>query len=70
MAQESKHFHCKDVGYDCDWQLEGENEDAMFPAIEAHAAEGLWFVTVHPIRRWKWPHRARYRRYESCLRAV
>jgi predicted small metal-binding protein len=39
MAQESKHFHCKDVGYDCNWQLEGTTEDAMLPVIEAHAAE-------------------------------
>jgi predicted small metal-binding protein len=39
MARESMHFHCKDVAYDCNWQLEGKSEDAMLPVIEAHAAE-------------------------------
>jgi predicted small metal-binding protein len=39
MSEHKKHFHCRDVGYDCDWQLEGESEDAMLPVIEAHAAE-------------------------------
>ena len=34
-----KHFHCKDVGYECDWQLEGDSEDQMLPVIEKHAAE-------------------------------
>jgi predicted small metal-binding protein len=35
----AKHFHCKDVGYDCEWQLEGESEEQMLPIIEQHAAE-------------------------------
>ena len=35
MAQETKkHFHCKDVGYDCEWHLEGDSEDQMLPIIE------------------------------------
>ena len=39
MANEKKHFACKDVGYDCMWQLEGDSEDQMLPIIERHAAE-------------------------------
>ena len=40
MAEESKkHFHCKDVGYDCEWQLEGDSEDQMLPIIEQHAKD-------------------------------
>jgi predicted small metal-binding protein len=40
MAQgEKKHFHCRDVGYECDWQLEGDSEEQMLPMIERHAAE-------------------------------
>lgn len=39
MANGKKHFACKDVGYDCNWQLEGDNEDQMLPVIEKHAAE-------------------------------
>ena len=35
----AKHFHCKDVGYDCPWSLEGESEEEMLPKIEAHANE-------------------------------
>lgn len=35
MADETKkHFHCKDVGYACDWQLEGNSEEEMLPLIE------------------------------------
>jgi predicted small metal-binding protein len=34
-----KHFHCRDVGYECDWQLEGDREEQMLPVIERHAAE-------------------------------
>ncbi len=34
-----KHFHCKDVGYDCTWELEGKSEEEMLPVIEKHAAE-------------------------------
>ncbi len=34
-----KQFHCKDVGYDCEWHLEGSSEDEMLPVIEQHAAE-------------------------------
>jgi predicted small metal-binding protein len=37
MAQDSK--QCKDIGYVCDWQLEGQSEDAMLPVVEVHAAE-------------------------------
>lgn len=33
------HFACKDVGYDCTWTLDGENEEQMLPVIEKHAAE-------------------------------
>ena len=33
-----KHFHCRDVGYDCTWELEGVSEEEMLPKIEAHAA--------------------------------
>lgn len=41
MAEGSglKHFHCKDVGYDCEWGIEGRSEDEMLRKIEAHAAE-------------------------------
>ncbi len=39
MADGTKHFHCKDVGYDCEWQLTGSSEDEMLPQIEQHAAE-------------------------------
>ena len=39
MAEGTKHFHCKDVGYDCEWQLTGNSEDEMLPEIEQHAAE-------------------------------
>ena len=40
MAEnEVKHFHCKDVGYDCEWHLEGTSEEEMLPIIEKHAAE-------------------------------
>ena len=39
MENETKHFACKDVGYDCTWQLEGQSEDEMLPIIEKHAAE-------------------------------
>ncbi len=39
MADGTKHFHCKDVGYDCEWQLSGTSEDEMLPKIEQHAAE-------------------------------
>ncbi len=34
-----KQFHCKDVGYECEWQLTGSSEEEMLPMIEAHAAE-------------------------------
>ncbi len=39
MSQDKKVFHCKDVGYECEWQLEGSSEDEMLPVIEKHAAE-------------------------------
>jgi predicted small metal-binding protein len=39
MSEQKKHFHCKDVGYDCSWELEGTSEDEMLPIIEQHAAE-------------------------------
>lgn len=39
MSQEKKVFHCKDVGYDCEWHLEGSSEEEMLPVIEKHAAE-------------------------------
>ena len=40
MAQQgSKHFHCKDVGYDCEWQLDGDSEEQMLPVIEEHAKD-------------------------------
>ncbi len=34
-----KRFHCKDVGYACEWHLEGRSEEEMLPVIEKHAAE-------------------------------
>ncbi len=34
-----KHFHCKDVGYDCTWSLTGSSEEEMLPKIEEHAKE-------------------------------
>ena len=39
MADGVKHFHCKDVGYDCEWGLEGSSEEEMLPKIEEHAKE-------------------------------
>ena len=36
---ETKQFHCKDVGYDCEWHLEGSSEEEMLPIIEDHAAK-------------------------------
>ena len=36
---EKKVFHCKDVGYDCEWHLEGNSEEEMLPIIEQHAAD-------------------------------
>ena len=39
MSDQTKHFRCKDVGYDCTWELEGASEDEMLPIIEQHAAE-------------------------------
>ncbi len=39
MSQEKKLFHCKDVGYECEWQTEGTSEEEMLPIIEKHAAE-------------------------------
>ncbi len=47
MSETKKHFHCKDVGYDCTWELEGANEDDMLPVIEQHAAE------VHNLTQFK-----------------
>lgn len=38
-TQNTKTFHCKDVGYDCEWKLEGSSEEEMLPRIEQHAAE-------------------------------
>ena len=35
----TKHFSCKDVGYDCAWHLEGSSEEEMLPKIERHAAD-------------------------------
>lgn len=37
--QDKKHFHCKDVGYECEWQLEGNSEEQMLPIIEEHAKD-------------------------------
>jgi predicted small metal-binding protein len=39
MAENKKHFACKDVGYECSWELDGDSEDQMLPTIEKHAAE-------------------------------
>ena len=39
MSESKLHFHCKDVGYDCTWQLAGDSEESMLPTIEKHAAE-------------------------------
>ena len=39
LENKAKHFACKDIGYDCTWQLEGESEEQMLPIIESHAAE-------------------------------
>ena len=38
-TEPTKHFHCKDVGYDCTWETTGTSEDEMLPRIEQHAAE-------------------------------
>ena len=47
MSDQKKHFHCKDVGYDCTWELEGSSEDEMLPVIEQHAAQ------VHSLTQFK-----------------
>ena len=47
MSEQKKHFHCRDVGYDCTWELEGDGEDQMLPLIEQHAAE------VHSLTHFK-----------------
>ncbi len=47
MSQGKKVFHCKDVGYDCEWHLEGDSEDQMLPIIEQHAA------SVHSLTHFK-----------------
>ena len=39
MSEKKKYFHCKDVGYDCTWGLEGTSEEEMLPLIEQHAAD-------------------------------
>lgn len=39
MVENQKHFSCRDVGYECDWQLTGSSEEEMLPRIEQHAAE-------------------------------
>ena len=39
MSDAEMEFHCKDVGYDCEWHLEGASEDEMLPIIEQHAAD-------------------------------
>jgi len=39
MSEGKKLFHCKDVGYECEWQLEGSSEEEMLPVIEKHAAD-------------------------------
>lgn len=39
MSEATKVFHCKDVGYECEWQTEGSSEEEMLPVIEKHAAE-------------------------------
>ncbi len=39
MSENTKVFHCKDVGYDCEWHLEGSSEEEMLPVIEKHASE-------------------------------
>ncbi len=43
----TKIFHCKDVGYDCEWTLKGTSEEEMLPVIEQHAAE------VHNLTQFK-----------------
>jgi predicted small metal-binding protein len=47
MANQTKHFACKDVGYNCTWELDGDSEDQMLPIIEKHAAE------VHNLTQFK-----------------
>lgn len=51
MAQTAtkKHFHCKDVGYECEWSLEGDSEEQMLPIIEDHA------LKVHNLTYFKGP---------------
>ena len=39
MESGKKHFACRNVGYDCTWELEGDSEEQMLPTIEKHAAE-------------------------------
>ena len=39
MSDAKKEFHCKDVGYDCEWHLDGRDEDEMLPIIEQHGAD-------------------------------
>ena len=39
MTDAKRTFHCKDVGYNCEWHIEGTSEDEMLPIIEQHAAD-------------------------------
>jgi predicted small metal-binding protein len=48
-AAAKKHFHCKDVGYECEWSLEGDSEEQMLPIIEDHA------LKVHNLTYFKGP---------------
>jgi len=34
----TRHFRCRNVGYNCDWELVGTSEEEMLPIIEDHAA--------------------------------
>ncbi len=47
MSQGKKQFHCKDVGYDCEWHVEGDSEEQLLPLIEQHAA------AVHSLTHFK-----------------
>ena len=49
IDDKKKQFRCKDVGYDCEWHLEGDSEEQMLPEIEAHA------MKVHSLTYFKGP---------------
>lgn len=49
MEPKRRQFHCKDVGLDCSWHLDGEDEDQMLLVIKQHAAEAHNLPRLHAL---------------------